>query len=51
MSTQGLSIVFGPTLMWPEVPDCANMAVNMAFQNQIVELMLINSQEVFGLDK
>uniref|UniRef100_A0A4W6C4G4 Rho-GAP domain-containing protein n=1 Tax=Lates calcarifer TaxID=8187 RepID=A0A4W6C4G4_LATCA len=34
MSTQGIGIVFGPTLMWPEL-DAGNMAVNMVYQNQI----------------
>ncbi|KAL0963902.1 hypothetical protein UPYG_G00315150 [Umbra pygmaea] len=47
MSTQGISIVFGPTLMWPEM-DCGNMAVNMVYQNQIVEFILIESPEIFG---
>ncbi|TSM60532.1 Rho GTPase-activating protein 15 [Bagarius yarrelli] len=47
MSSQGLSIVFGPTLMWPEL-DGGNMAVNMVYQNQIVELMLIDCVEIFG---
>ncbi|XP_064800674.1 rho GTPase-activating protein 15 isoform X4 [Oncorhynchus masou masou] len=50
MSTQGISIVFGPTLMWPEL-DCGNMAVNMVYQNQIVEFILIESTEIFGLEK
>uniref|UniRef100_A0A3P8ZH34 Rho GTPase-activating protein 15 n=1 Tax=Esox lucius TaxID=8010 RepID=A0A3P8ZH34_ESOLU len=50
MSTQGISIVFGPTLMWPEL-DCGDMAVNMVYQNQIVEFILIESPEIFGLDK
>ncbi|KAK6315403.1 rho GTPase-activating protein 15-like [Coregonus clupeaformis] len=50
MSTQGISIVFGPTLMWPEL-DCGNMAVNMVYQNQIVEFILIESPEIFGLQK
>uniref|UniRef100_A0A1A8CMF3 Rho GTPase-activating protein 15 n=2 Tax=Nothobranchius kadleci TaxID=1051664 RepID=A0A1A8CMF3_NOTKA len=50
MSTQGISIVFGPTLMWPEL-DAGNMAVNMVYQNQIVEFILINSQEIFNLDR
>uniref|UniRef100_A0A665X6U5 Rho GTPase-activating protein 15 n=1 Tax=Echeneis naucrates TaxID=173247 RepID=A0A665X6U5_ECHNA len=40
MSTQGIGIVFGPTLMWPEL-DSGNMAVNMVYQNQIVEFILI----------
>ncbi|XP_068457623.1 rho GTPase-activating protein 15 [Clinocottus analis] len=50
MSTQGISIVFGPTLMWPEL-DAGNMAVNMVYQNQIVEFILIESQELFNLDR
>lgn len=49
MSTQGISIVFGPTLMWPE-QDFGNMAVNMVYQNQIVEYILIESTEIFGKD-
>lgn len=47
MSSQGVSIVFGPTLMWPEL-DAGNMAVNMLYQNQIVEFMLIECVEIFG---
>nr|XP_033473009.1 rho GTPase-activating protein 15 [Epinephelus lanceolatus] len=50
MSTQGIGIVFGPTLMWPEL-DSGNMAVNMVYQNQIVEFILIESQEIFNLDR
>ncbi|TKS66709.1 Rho GTPase-activating protein 15 [Collichthys lucidus] len=50
MSTQGIGIVFGPTLMWPEL-DAGNMAVNMVYQNQIVEFILIESQQIFNLDK
>ncbi|XP_034043011.1 rho GTPase-activating protein 15 [Thalassophryne amazonica] len=49
MSTQGISIVFGPTLMWPEL-DSGNMAVNMVYQNQIIEFILIESSEIFRLD-
>ncbi|KAM4731307.1 rho GTPase-activating protein 15 [Anableps anableps] len=49
MSTQGIGIVFGPTLMWPEL-DAGNMAVNMVYQNQIVEFILIESREIFNLD-
>ncbi|KAI1884903.1 hypothetical protein AGOR_G00214680 [Albula goreensis] len=47
MSTQGIGIVFGPTLMWPEL-DSGNMAVNMVYQNQIVEFILIECAEIFG---
>ncbi|XP_067112299.1 rho GTPase-activating protein 15 [Osmerus mordax] len=50
MSTQGISIVFGPTLMWPEL-DCGNMAFNMVYQNQIVEFILMESVEIFSLDR
>ncbi|XP_037345101.2 rho GTPase-activating protein 15 [Pungitius pungitius] len=50
MSTQGIGIVFGPTLMWPEL-DTGNMAVNLVYQNQIVEYILIESQEIFNLDE
>ncbi|XP_064182728.1 rho GTPase-activating protein 15 isoform X1 [Anguilla rostrata] len=47
MSTQGIGIVFGPTLMWPEL-DGGNMAFNMVYQNQIVEFILIECSEIFG---
>ncbi len=50
MSTQGIGIVFGPTLMWPEL-DAGNMAVNMVYQNQIVEFILIECREIFNLDR
>ncbi|XP_029693079.1 rho GTPase-activating protein 15 [Takifugu rubripes] len=50
MSTQGFGIVFGPTLMWPEL-DAGNMAVNMVFQNQVVEFILTESQHIFDLDR
>ncbi|XP_041858337.1 rho GTPase-activating protein 15 [Melanotaenia boesemani] len=50
MSTQGIGIVFGPTLMWPEL-EAGNMAVNMVYQNQIVEYILIESQELFNMDR
>uniref|UniRef100_A0A3Q3K6R2 Rho GTPase-activating protein 15 n=1 Tax=Monopterus albus TaxID=43700 RepID=A0A3Q3K6R2_MONAL len=49
MSTQGLGIVFGPTLMWPEL-DIGNLAINMVYQNQIVEFILMECQEIFNLD-
>ncbi|XP_035532413.1 rho GTPase-activating protein 15 [Morone saxatilis] len=50
MSTQGIGIVFGPTLLWPEL-DAGNMAFNMVYQNQIVEFILIESQQIFNLDR
>ncbi|XP_038575878.1 rho GTPase-activating protein 15 isoform X2 [Micropterus salmoides] len=50
MSTQGIGIVFGPTLMWPEL-DAGNMAFNMVYQNQIVEFILCECEEIFNLGK
>lgn len=50
MSAQSLSIVFGPTLMWAE-QDAGNMAVNMVYQNQIVEFILMESRRIFSLDR
>lgn len=38
MSVQSLAIVFGPTLLRPQVE--SNMTVHMVFQSQIVELLL-----------
>ncbi|RXN15127.1 rho GTPase-activating 12-like isoform X2 [Labeo rohita] len=47
MTTQSVAIVFGPTLLRPEV-ETANMAVHMVYQNQIVELILIECETIFG---
>ncbi|KAK6321818.1 hypothetical protein J4Q44_G00087940 [Coregonus suidteri] len=47
MSTQNIGIVFGPTLMRPE-RDNANMAINMVYQNQAVELILDEFDRIFG---
>ncbi|KAJ8358935.1 hypothetical protein SKAU_G00154600 [Synaphobranchus kaupii] len=49
MTTQNIGIVFGPTLMRPE-RDTGNMAVNMVYQNQAVEVMLAEFDRVFGPD-
>ncbi|TVK90443.1 Rho GTPase-activating protein 9 [Bagarius yarrelli] len=49
MTTQNIGIVFGPTLMRPQI-DCANMAINMVYQNQAVELILSEYDEIFGSD-
>ncbi|XP_037534725.1 rho GTPase-activating protein 9 [Nematolebias whitei] len=46
MTTQNIGIVFGPTLMRPE-RDNGNMAVNMIYQNQAVELILSESDHIF----
>lgn len=47
MTTQNIGIVFGPTLMRPE-RDNGNMAVNMVYQNQAVELILREFDHIFG---
>ncbi|XP_017335547.1 rho GTPase-activating protein 15 isoform X1 [Ictalurus punctatus] len=49
MTTQNIGIVFGPTLMRPQ-NDCANMAINMVYQNQAVELILSEYDQIFGSD-
>ncbi|XP_028987114.1 rho GTPase-activating protein 12-like isoform X6 [Betta splendens] len=47
MTTQSVAIVFGPTLLRPET-ETWNMAVHMVYQNQIVELILLEYESVFG---
>ncbi|GLD64131.1 rho GTPase-activating protein 9 isoform X1 [Lates japonicus] len=47
MTTQNIGIVFGTTLMRPE-RDIGNMAVNMVYQNQAVELILSEFDHIFG---
>uniref|UniRef100_A0A672L3N9 Rho GTPase activating protein 9 n=1 Tax=Sinocyclocheilus grahami TaxID=75366 RepID=A0A672L3N9_SINGR len=46
MTTQNIGIVFGPTLMRPE-NESGNMAINMVYQNQAVELLLSEYQQIF----
>ncbi|XP_072298098.1 rho GTPase-activating protein 12-like [Eucyclogobius newberryi] len=48
MTTQSMAIVFGPTLLRPEA-ETGNMAVHMIYQNQIVELILLELDRVFGM--
>ncbi|XP_049602623.1 rho GTPase-activating protein 12 isoform X4 [Syngnathus scovelli] len=47
MTNQSVAIVFGPTLLRPEV-ETWNMAVHMVYQNQIVELILVEKDNIFG---
>ncbi|XP_051985567.1 rho GTPase-activating protein 15 isoform X2 [Xyrauchen texanus] len=47
MTTQNIGIVFGPTLMRPE-NECGNMAINMLYQNQAIELLLSEYEHIFG---
>ncbi|KAL0966495.1 hypothetical protein UPYG_G00295950 [Umbra pygmaea] len=46
MTTQSIAIVFGPTLLRPET-EMWNMAVHMVYQNQIVELILLEYEGIF----
>ncbi|XP_056404351.1 rho GTPase-activating protein 27 isoform X2 [Hyla sarda] len=47
MSVQSVAIVFGPTLLRPEL-EGSNIAMNMVYQNQIVEQILIQYKFIFG---
>uniref|UniRef100_A0A9J8BSZ3 Rho GTPase activating protein 12b n=1 Tax=Cyprinus carpio carpio TaxID=630221 RepID=A0A9J8BSZ3_CYPCA len=47
MTTQSVAIVFGPTLLRPEI-ETGNMAVHMVYQNQIVEQILLEYENIFG---
>ncbi|XP_075132897.1 rho GTPase-activating protein 27 [Leptodactylus fuscus] len=47
MSVQSVAIVFGPTLLKPEL-EGGNIAMNMVYQNQIVEQILIHYNFIFS---
>ncbi|XP_070708786.1 rho GTPase-activating protein 12b [Pempheris klunzingeri] len=47
MTTQSVAIVFGPTLLRPEA-ETGNIAVHMVYQNQIVELILLEYESIFS---
>ncbi|XP_008110551.1 rho GTPase-activating protein 12 isoform X5 [Anolis carolinensis] len=47
MTYQSIAIVFGPTLLKPEKETC-NIAVHTVYQNQIVELILLELNSIFG---
>ncbi|XP_062235305.1 rho GTPase-activating protein 12b isoform X2 [Platichthys flesus] len=47
MTTPSVAIVFGPTLLRPET-ETGNIAVHMVYQNQIVELILLEYESIFG---
>ncbi|MGH0122498.1 UNVERIFIED_CONTAM: hypothetical protein FKN15_020206 [Acipenser sinensis] len=47
MNTQSVAIVFGPTLLRPE-RETGNIAVHMVYQNQIVELILLEYESIFS---
>ncbi|XP_013907225.1 PREDICTED: rho GTPase-activating protein 12 isoform X3 [Thamnophis sirtalis] len=47
MTYQSIAIVFGPTLLKPE-KETGNIAIHTVYQNQIVELILLELNSVFG---
>ncbi|KAM9671321.1 rho GTPase-activating protein 12 isoform 14-T22 [Trichechus inunguis] len=47
MTCQSIAIVFGPTLLRPE-KETGNIAVHTVYQNQIVELILLELSSIFG---
>ncbi|KAG8573541.1 hypothetical protein GDO81_012451 [Engystomops pustulosus] len=47
MTVQSLAIVFGPTLLKPE-QETGNIAIHTVYQNQIVELILLEYSSIFG---
>ncbi|XP_063109813.1 rho GTPase-activating protein 12 isoform X3 [Cavia porcellus] len=47
MTYQSVAIVFGPTLLKPE-KETGNIAVHTVYQNQIVELILLELSSIFG---
>lgn len=48
MTVQNVAIVFGPTLLKPEV-ETANITMYMVFQNQIVEFLLNEFEALFHM--
>ncbi|KAL4657831.1 rho GTPase-activating protein 12-like isoform X1 [Arapaima gigas] len=48
MSVQSVAIVFGPTLLRPEL-ESSNITVHMVYQTQIVELILNEFDQIFQL--
>uniref|UniRef100_A0A8C1S3G0 Rho GTPase activating protein 27 n=1 Tax=Cyprinus carpio TaxID=7962 RepID=A0A8C1S3G0_CYPCA len=48
MSVQNVAIVFGPTLLKPEV-ETASIATYLVFQNQIVEFLLNEFESIFHM--
>uniref|UniRef100_A0A8C8S323 Rho GTPase-activating protein 12 n=1 Tax=Pelusios castaneus TaxID=367368 RepID=A0A8C8S323_9SAUR len=47
MTYQSIAIVFGPTLLKPE-KETGNIAIHTVYQNQIVELILLELNAIFG---
>ena len=49
MGAHQLAIVFGPTLIWPEVQQ-QNLATSMVYQSRIVEYVLLEYPKLFRWD-
>jgi len=47
MSIQNISIIFGPTLMWPEECEAPNLAVSMVQRGQLIEYLLHEYRHIF----
>jgi hypothetical protein len=47
MSVPSVSIVFGPTLLRPQVESAVHFTVHMVFQSRIVELILNEFHTLF----
>ncbi|XP_025417931.1 rho GTPase-activating protein 12-like isoform X2 [Sipha flava] len=46
MHIPNLAIVFGPTLMWPEI-ESTNMAIDLMQQNMVIEALLVDFDNIF----
>ena len=46
MQAHQLAIVFGPTLIWPQVQS-NNLATSMVYQSRIVEYVLMEYKNIF----
>lgn len=46
MQIPNLAIVFGPTLMWPEI-ESTNMAIDLMQQNMVIEAFLVDFDNIF----
>ena len=47
MHAHNIAIVFGPTLLAPR-EEHGNIAVNMVYQNQVIEYILLEYDNVLG---
>ena len=48
MQSQNLSIVFGPTLLWPE-HESLDMTTTTVYQSLIIELLLLDCETIFSV--